>query len=241
VKITRITTTPLALPFKEPYHWAGRVDHGATVVLVGVETDEGVFGVGESTAGFPAEAVVEALEGVAPLFLGRPVSERERLFVRARFWAASTTHPGMPTWCWPASTWRSGMPSARAPDCPRTSCSAEPSATMSIHETGGVLAFRKAAAIAEAAGVPVCLHGQSVSGITDSAQHHVGLATADLTRGNQIMHQLLIEDLVSAPDLTQHNRALGAPTAPGFGVELDRDAIARATELYRRDERFHHS
>ena len=69
---------------------------------------------------------------------------------------------------------------------------------LSPHEAGGLLAFRKAAAIAEAAGMPVCLHGQSVSGITDAAQHHLGLRTANLTDGNQIMHQLLVEDLVLA-------------------------------------------
>ena len=73
---------------------------------------------------------------------------------------------------------------------------------LSPHEAGGLLAFRKAAAIAEAGGVPVCLHGQSVSGITDAAQHHLGLSTPNLTDGNQIMHQLLVEDLVSSPDLT---------------------------------------
>ena len=80
---------------------------------------------------------------------------------------------------------------------------------LSPHEAGGLLAFGKAAAIAEAAGVPVCLHGQGVSGITDCAQHHLGLSTANLTDGNQIMHQLLVEDLVSTPDLTPRQGKLG--------------------------------
>ena len=80
---------------------------------------------------------------------------------------------------------------------------------LSPHEAGGLLAFGKAAAIAEAAGVPICLHGQGVSGITDSAQHHLGLRTANLTEGNQIMHQLLVEDLVSAPDLTPVQGKIG--------------------------------
>ncbi|MDI9599751.1 MAG: enolase C-terminal domain-like protein, partial [Acidobacteriota bacterium] len=108
---------------------------------------------------------------------------------------------------------------------------------LSPHEAGGLLAFRKAAAIAEAGGVPVCLHGQSVSGITDAAQHHLGLSTPNLTDGNQIMHQLLAEDLVDSPDLTPQRGKLGLPEAPGFGVELDRDAVARAAERYRRGGR----
>ena len=105
---------------------------------------------------------------------------------------------------------------------------------LSPHEAGGLLAFGKAAAIAEAAGVPVCLHGQGVSGITDAAQHHLGLRTANLTEGNQIMHQLLVEDLVSAPDLTLTQGKLGRLDGPGLGIELDRDAVHRAAELYRR-------
>jgi muconate cycloisomerase len=107
---------------------------------------------------------------------------------------------------------------------------------LSPHEAGGLLAFGKAAAIAEAAGVPVCLHGQGVSGITDCAQHHLGLSTANLTEGNQIMHQLLAEDLVSTPDLTPRQGKLGLFDAPGRGGEIDRDAVARAAERYQKAE-----
>ncbi len=112
---------------------------------------------------------------------------------------------------------------------------------LSPHEAGGFVNFAKAAAIAEAAGVAVCLHGQGVSGVTDAAQHQLGLRTANLTDGNQIMHQLLVEDLVMAPDLMPVAGKLGLFEAPGLGIELDRDAVARAAELYQRDERYHHS
>ena len=112
---------------------------------------------------------------------------------------------------------------------------------ISIHEAGGLLALKKAAAIAEAAGISICLHGQSVSSITDLAQHHVGLTIPNLTDGNQIMHQLLVEDLVSAPDLTPQHGKLSPPERPGLGLTLDRDAIGRAAERYRRDQRYHHA
>jgi muconate cycloisomerase len=105
---------------------------------------------------------------------------------------------------------------------------------LSTHEAGGLLAFGRAAAIAGAAGVPVCLHGQSVSGITDAAQHHLGLSTPNLTEGNQIMHQLLVEDVVTAPDLTPKDGRIGLIETPGLGVKLDRDAVARAAERYRK-------
>lgn len=42
MSITRIRTTPLALPLRQPYHWAGRVDHAAAVTLIEVETGAGI-------------------------------------------------------------------------------------------------------------------------------------------------------------------------------------------------------
>jgi muconate cycloisomerase len=374
VTIVRVAATPLALPFKEPYIWAGRVDYGAAVVLVEVETDDGLTGVGESTAGSPAEAVVAALQGVAPLFVGQPPAGRERLLERARYlgsfnhtpWYANLVLAGLDMALWDVTGKRAGLalhellggavrdevdyfgfpqgdtaaeladaaqalaaaghaviylkvgrgeaadvanatavreaigsrrlrldangawsvPEAihmigllapfapewveqptpppgiaalrqvrEAVDVPIAAdqsvftpqdvyevCRqrAADAIVLSPHEAGGLLGFRKAAAVAEAAGLPVCLHGQSVSGISDAAQHQVGLVTANLTAGNQIMHQLLAEDLVIAPDLTPRAGAIGVPPGPGLGLELDRDAVARAAERYRRDERYHH-
>ena len=337
ILITGLRLTPLFLTFKEPYHWAGRVDHGAAVVLVEVETDAGITGVGESVASLAAEGTVAALRCVEPLFVGQPIHDVARLVHEARHLGSFNHLP------WYADFVLAGRrdgalgrASARPPASRCTGSSAAPSATrsttsassratrrtssstharelaaagygviylkvgrgdeadlantaavreaiggrrlrvdpncawsvpdairmihalepfgidwveqpttllsvtamrqvreavhvpiaadqavltpadvydfvrqraadaivLSPHEAGGLLAFRKAAAIAEAAGVPVCLHGQSVSGITDAAQHHLGLSTPNLTDGNQIMHQLLVEDLVSSPDLT---------------------------------------
>jgi L-rhamnonate dehydratase len=84
-------------------------------------------------------------------------------------------------------------------------------AALSAHESGRLLAFHRAAAVAEAAGLPICQHGQSVSSIADAVQHHAGLTLASLTEGHQIMHQLLAEDFVSSLRLTPHEgRARGS-------------------------------
>jgi L-alanine-DL-glutamate epimerase-like enolase superfamily enzyme len=114
---------------------------------------------------------------------------------------------------------------------------------LSFHETGGLLAFKKAAAIAEAAGISICVHGQSVTGMTDLAQHQLALTLPNLADGNQIMHQLLAEDIVLTPDLTPIQGKLEAAVAlrPGLGFELNWDAVARAHELYETDESYHHS
>ena len=375
MKIAEIKTTPLALAFRQPYHWAGRVDHAAGVVLVEVTTDDGLVGVGESVAALPAEGTVAALRGVAPLFVGEPVFDVERLVTGARHlgsfnhtpWQANFVLAGLEMALWDILGKAAGWPLHRllggavrdevdyfgfvqgdtadeladdahdlaaagygviylkvgrgeAADLGNTAavraaigdrrlrldanCAwsvaeaihmiarlgefepewiEQPTPLQSIaalrqvketvgvpiaadqavftpadvyeicrqraadvvvlspHEAGGLLAFGKAAAIAEAAGVPVCLHGQGVSGITDCAQHHLGLRTANLTEGNQIMHQLLVEDLISAPDLTPVQGRIGLLEKPGLGFELDRDAVGRAAALYERDERYHHS
>jgi L-alanine-DL-glutamate epimerase-like enolase superfamily enzyme len=369
VRIAGIHLTPLLLTFKQPYHWAGRVDDATAVVLVQVETDAGVSGIGESTAPLAAESTVAALRGVTPLFIGEPVHDVERLLAEARHlgsfnhtpWHANFVLAGLEMALWDVMGKLAGQPVYRLlggavreevdyfgfvqgdttdelveharrlvgaghdviylkagrgeeadlrntaavrsvigdrrlrldPNCawsvyeaihmigrlsrfepdwieqPTTLLSiaalrqvkeavdvpiaadqavftpadvyeicrqrAADAIVLSPHEAGGLLAFGKAAAIAEAAGVPVCLHGQGASGITDCAQHHLGLCTPNLTDGNQIMYQLLVEDLVSAPDLTPVRGKLGTMTAPGLGLELDRDAVARAAERFEKE------
>ncbi len=366
IRITAVRTTPLFLAFKEPYHWAGRVDHGCAVVMVEVETDAGITGIGESTASLAAEGTVAALRAVEPLFVGQPIHDVVRLVHEARHlgsfnhtpWHADFVLAGVEMALWDAVGKAAGQPVYRllggafraevdyfgfvqgdtteelveharelaaagygviylkvgrgdeadlantaavrdvidgrrlrldpncawsVPDAIRMIHKLEPfdidwveqptpllsvsamrhvreavhvpiaadqavftpadvydivrqraadAIVLSPHEAGGLHAFGKAAAIAEAAGVPVCLHGQGVSGITDCAQHHLGLSTPNLTDGNQIMHQLLVEDLVASPDLTPRQGRLGLFHTPGLGVELDRDAVARAAERY---------
>ncbi len=105
---------------------------------------------------------------------------------------------------------------------------------LGLHETGGLIRFRSAAAIAAAAGLNVCLHGVFESGITTCASNQVAATVANLDDGNQYMNHLLAEDLVSAPDLSLVNGKLGISTLPGLGFELDEDAVARAAERYRK-------
>jgi len=370
VLITGLRLTPLFLAFKEPYHWAGRVDHGSPVVLVEVETDAGITGVGESVSSLAAEGTVAALRAVEPLFLGQPVHDVARLVHEARHlgtfnhtpWHANFVLAGFEMALWDTIGKAAGQPVYRllggavrdtvdyfgfvqgdtteqlvahardlaarghaviylkvgrgdeadlrntaavrdviggrrlrvdpncawsVPDAVRMIHALEPygidwveqpttllsvtalrqvreavhvpiaadqavltaddvydfvrqracdAICLSPHEAGGLLAFGRAAAIAAAAGVPICLHGQSVSGITDAAQHHLGLSTPNLTDGNQIMHQLLLEDLVTSPDLTPTEGRIGLIDGPGLGVELDRDAVARGAERYERGE-----
>jgi muconate cycloisomerase len=375
IRITGISLRPLALVFRQPYHWAGRVDLGAVNILVEVETDAGITGYGETTASRPAESIMSMLLGVKPLLVGESPFDVERLIHRVGFLGSFNHNPrsanlalaGVEMALWDIMGKAAGRPvyellggafhdqvdyfgfvqgdtadelarhaaelaaagysviyvkvgrgddrdmanvaavraairdrrlrldaneawdPARAirmihrlaqfdPEfveqpTPAQSISALkhvrdsvsiPIAAdqsvftiaevfeicarraadlivLSFHEAGGLLAFKKAAAVAEAAGIRICLHGQSVTGMTDLAQHQVALTLPNLADGNQIMHQLLVEDLLAQPEITPVKGKLGLYDRPGLGFELDWDAVRRATERYTRESHYHHS
>jgi muconate cycloisomerase len=110
---------------------------------------------------------------------------------------------------------------------------------LGLHETGGIDRFRKAAAIAEAAGLNICLHGLYETGITTCASNQVGATLANLDDGNQYMNHLLIEDIVSSPNLALQKGELPVLPGPGLGFELDWDAVGRAEEAFRRSKPHH--
>lgn len=97
-------------------------------------------------------------------------------------------------------------------------------------EIGGLRAMIKAAAVAEAAGLPICIHSSMTTGITTCAEHHVARAIPNLDDGNQIMWQLLRDNIISAPDLAPVRGRLSLPGRPGLGFELDGDVVADAAK-----------
>ena len=99
---------------------------------------------------------------------------------------------------------------------------------LGLHEAGGILGLRKAAAIAEAAGLNVCMHGVFETGITTCATWHAAITLPNLDDGNQIMWQLLAPDIVAHPSLAPASGRLVLPAAPGFGFSLDPQALDAA-------------
>jgi len=102
-------------------------------------------------------------------------------------------------------------------------------------EIGGLRGTMKAAAIAEGAGLNICIHSSMTTGITTCAEHHVARAIPNLDDGNQIMWQLLREDIVEGPALAPVRGRLALPAAPGLGFTLNADAVAQAAECFRRN------
>ena len=106
--------------------------------------------------------------------------------------------------------------------------------TVGLHETGGILGFRRVAAIAQVFDINLCLHGVWESGITTCASIQAVAGVSNLDDGNQIMWQLLEEDIVESPDLTPNAGKITVMSGPGLGFSLNEDAVGRAAEAYSR-------
>lgn len=79
MKIKDIRLTPLHCPFKQPYHWSQGVTYGAPVVLIEMETDGGVTGIGECSASPTHAPILAILEDALPRFIGQSVYDVNRL------------------------------------------------------------------------------------------------------------------------------------------------------------------
>ena len=100
---------------------------------------------------------------------------------------------------------------------------------LGLHETRGITRFKKAAAIAEASAINICLHGLYETGITTCATNQVAATIPNLDDGNQYMNHLLAEDIIERPDLELNKGKLPVLPGPGLGFELDWDAVGRMT------------
>ncbi|MBL8906802.1 MAG: mandelate racemase/muconate lactonizing enzyme family protein [Rhizobiales bacterium] len=373
MKITAIRTTPLLCKFKQPYHWSQGINYGAPVILIEVETDTGIVGIGEATASPVIAPVLAILQDAIPRFIGQSAYDGNRIiwnYYQAGFNARGTGSApryfsqalaGIELALWdaigkaaklplhkllggavrdkveyfgfvqgdtpdelashasdlsdagfkvlyvkvgrgaeldvaivsairtavgpgarlrldanevwdqltarrmfeklepfdiefieqpiPGRTGSEGLARLRAATnipiaADQTVYCAEDAfdicrnraadvIVLGIHETCGVVRFRKAAAVAEAAAVNICLHGVFETGITTCASNQVAATIPNMDDGNQIMWQLLAEDIVKSPNLVPKDGALPIVDAPGLGFELDRDAVNRAAEAYR--------
>ncbi|MDC1286691.1 mandelate racemase/muconate lactonizing enzyme family protein [Gammaproteobacteria bacterium] len=83
MKITEVRTRPLLVPYTRPYHWAQGVINGAMVILVEVETDEGLTGYGESVATPSAEGIQAYINLAGALCVGRSPFENAQLMAES--------------------------------------------------------------------------------------------------------------------------------------------------------------
>ena len=99
------------------------------------------------------------------------------------------------------------------------------------HEAGGCWVVRKAAAIAEAAGLPVTLHSGAELAFSTAAYIHLAAATPNCSLAIDSSYYEIADDISTS----RHEYVEGAftlPHKPGLGVELDEAKLER----YRTDE-----
>jgi L-alanine-DL-glutamate epimerase-like enolase superfamily enzyme len=106
------------------------------------------------------------------------------------------------------------------------------------HQLGGMLMFKKVAALLEMAQVPVIKHSFGDLGISTRAGMHVLATCANATRANQTHFQVLQDDVVEGGLLEFEHGALKVPDAPGLGATLDPERLGRAAERYRSQGEF---
>jgi muconate cycloisomerase len=83
LKITEVRTRPLLVPYTSPYHWAQGVIDGAMVILVEVDTDEGLTGYGESIGTPSAEGIQSYINLAGAICVGRSPFENAQLMAEA--------------------------------------------------------------------------------------------------------------------------------------------------------------
>ena len=82
MKITRIRPIPVAVPYRTEEVWAFGRRKGLVSVLIEVETDEGVVGLGEAAAYPSADVVLAVLKSIEPMVVGEDPFAIERLVRR---------------------------------------------------------------------------------------------------------------------------------------------------------------
>ncbi len=100
------------------------------------------------------------------------------------------------------------------------------------HYWGGLREVQGLAAVCDTFGLGLSMHSNSHLGISLAAMTHLASAVPNLTYALDTHWPWKDEDVVEAGSLTFVDGALRVPTAPGLGVELDRDALARLHEQY---------
>jgi L-alanine-DL-glutamate epimerase-like enolase superfamily enzyme len=107
MRITRLRVTPVAVPYRTDEVWAFGQRNGQVSLLLEIDTDEGITGIGEAAAYPSAEIVLAVLRSIEPLVIGEDPFATERLVRRMDLvgtWhhmrASSPAIAGVEMACW---------------------------------------------------------------------------------------------------------------------------------------------
>lgn len=104
------------------------------------------------------------------------------------------------------------------------------------HYWGGMAGCLALGPIGDAAGWKLSQHSNSHSGVTMAAMIHLAASLPQLTLASDTHYPWLVEshEIIAGGKLPIVGGKMAVPAGPGLGVELDRDRLARAHEIYRR-------
>nr|WP_145486857.1 MULTISPECIES: glucarate dehydratase family protein [Streptomyces] len=100
------------------------------------------------------------------------------------------------------------------------------------HYWGGLQRSKVLAGICDTFDLGLSMHSNSHLGISLAAMTHLAAATPNLTYACDTHWPWKTEEVVAPGALEFRDGSVAVPTAPGLGVELDRDALGRLHEQY---------
>src|ERR1700722_16170872 len=102
------------------------------------------------------------------------------------------------------------------------------------HYWGGLAKVQDLSAVCDTFDIGLSMLSNSHLGISLAAMTHVAAAVPNLTYALDTHWPWKSEDVIESGVLSFVDGAIAVPTAPGLGIELDRDALARLHEQYRK-------
>jgi glucarate dehydratase len=102
------------------------------------------------------------------------------------------------------------------------------------HMWGGMRATVELGRLCGTFGIGVSMHSNSHLGISLAEMVHVAAAVPELTYACDTHYPWQTDEVIAGGKLPIQDGAVAVPAGPGLGVELDRDALARLNEQYRR-------
>ena len=109
------------------------------------------------------------------------------------------------------------------------------------HYWGGMTGCLALGPIGDAAGWKLSQHSNSHTGVTMAAMIHLAASLPQLTLASDTHYPWLVDshEIIAGGKLPIRGGKMAVPQGPGLGVELDRDRLARAHEIYRRSGMHH--
>jgi glucarate dehydratase len=105
-----------------------------------------------------------------------------------------------------------------------------------LHYFGGFAGCQALGPVCDAAGWSLSQHSNSHAGLTMAAMIHLAASLPQLTTASDTHYPWLPDDsdIIEGPKLPIRGGMMAVPEGPGLGVNLDRDKLARAHEIYKK-------